>query len=181
MPVKFQPFRIFVEYHSQFLLVSSEIRTVGLGLKICIDRCRNWCILVFNPYSKPSITYSLRLEYNKKKIRFNIYLSQLSIYNPSVTNVQLMDISTQHCAEGKAKVSSFPFRCVGRISYILWDKDTSKMLLIFFFFHFISSRDMIWTIMNSTEIKGEHQLSFPCLTCGETHQKPLYKLDCHPA
>ena len=30
-----------------------------------------------------------------------------------------MDISTQHCAEGKAKVSSFPFRCVGRISYIL--------------------------------------------------------------
>ena len=30
-----------------------------------------------------------------------------------------MDISTQHCAEGKTKVSSFPFRCVGRISYIL--------------------------------------------------------------
>ena len=30
-----------------------------------------------------------------------------------------MDISTQHCAEGKAKVSSFPFGCVGRISYIL--------------------------------------------------------------
>ena len=30
-----------------------------------------------------------------------------------------MDISTQHCAEDKAMVSSFPFRCVGRISYIL--------------------------------------------------------------
>ena len=30
-----------------------------------------------------------------------------------------MDISTQHCAEGKTKVLSFPFRCVGRISYIL--------------------------------------------------------------
>ena len=30
-----------------------------------------------------------------------------------------MDISTQHCAEDKAKVLSFLFRCVGRISYIL--------------------------------------------------------------
>ena len=30
-----------------------------------------------------------------------------------------MDISTQHCAEDKAMVSSFPFRCVGRISYFL--------------------------------------------------------------
>ena len=30
-----------------------------------------------------------------------------------------MDISTQHCAEDKAMVSSFPFRCVGRILYIL--------------------------------------------------------------
>ena len=30
-----------------------------------------------------------------------------------------MDISTQHCAEDKAKVSSFLFGCVGRISYIL--------------------------------------------------------------
>ena len=36
-----------------------------------------------------------------------------------VTNVLLMDISTQHCAKGKTKVSSFLFRCVGRISYIL--------------------------------------------------------------
>ena len=33
MPVNFQPSRIFVEYRSQFPLVSSEIRTVGLGLK----------------------------------------------------------------------------------------------------------------------------------------------------
>ena len=33
MPVNFQPSRIFVEYHSQFPLVSSEIRTIGLGLK----------------------------------------------------------------------------------------------------------------------------------------------------
>ena len=30
-----------------------------------------------------------------------------------------MDISTQHCAKGKAKVSSFLFGCVGRILYIL--------------------------------------------------------------
>ena len=30
-----------------------------------------------------------------------------------------MDISTQHCAEGKAKVLSFPFGCVGCILYIL--------------------------------------------------------------
>ena len=37
-----------------------------------------------------------------------------------------MDISTQHCAEGKAKVSSFPFRCVGRISYILQSFGTQK-------------------------------------------------------
>ena len=34
MPVNFQPSRIFVEYHSQFLLISSEIRTIGLGLEI---------------------------------------------------------------------------------------------------------------------------------------------------
>ena len=31
--MKFQPSRVFVEYCSQFLLISSEIRTVGLGLK----------------------------------------------------------------------------------------------------------------------------------------------------
>ena len=30
-----------------------------------------------------------------------------------------MDISTQHCAEGKTKVLSFLFRCVGHILYIL--------------------------------------------------------------
>ena len=30
-----------------------------------------------------------------------------------------MDISTQHCVEHKAKVSSFLFRGVGHISYIL--------------------------------------------------------------
>ena len=41
MPVNFQPSRIFVEYHSQFLIVSNEIRTIGLGLKIRIDRCWN--------------------------------------------------------------------------------------------------------------------------------------------
>ena len=42
MPVNFQPSRIFVEYHSQFPLVSSEIRTVGLGLKIHIDTSYVW-------------------------------------------------------------------------------------------------------------------------------------------
>ena len=31
--MKFQPSRVFVEYCSQFPLVFSEIRTVGLGLK----------------------------------------------------------------------------------------------------------------------------------------------------
>ena len=87
MPVNFQPSGIFVEYHSQFLIVSNEIRTIGLGLKIRIDRCwnchkriefagylrfivstdvarcsRNYMI---NPRSKFSITYSLSLEYNK--------------------------------------------------------------------------------------------------------------------
>ena len=30
-----------------------------------------------------------------------------------------MDIFTQHCVENEAKVSSFLFRCVGHIWYIL--------------------------------------------------------------
>ena len=87
--MKFQPSRVFVEYCSQFLLISSEIRTVGLGLKtvligVGIDTKNEICMVLerfivsmdvaqcsqiytFNPCSKFSITYSLSLEYNKKK------------------------------------------------------------------------------------------------------------------
>ena len=39
-----------------------------------------------------------------------------------------MDISTQHCVERKAKVPSFLFRVVSRISYILL-KSGSDMLI----------------------------------------------------
>ena len=75
-----QPSRVFVEYCSQFPLVSSEIRTVGLGLKtvsigVGIDTQNEICVVLersnvsmdvaqcsriytFNPHSKFSITYS---------------------------------------------------------------------------------------------------------------------------
>jgi hypothetical protein len=43
----------------------------------------------------------------------------MSISGTFVTNVPLMDIFTRHYVESKAQVSYFPFRCVGRFSYIL--------------------------------------------------------------
>ena len=48
MPVNFQPSRILVEYHSQFLLVSSEIRTIGLGssASIGVGIDAYWCLIL---------------------------------------------------------------------------------------------------------------------------------------
>ena len=43
----------------------------------------------------------------------------MSIRGTFVTNVLLIDIFTRHYVESEAHVSYFPFRCVGRISYIL--------------------------------------------------------------
>ena len=87
MPVNFQPSRIFVEYHSQFLLISSEIRTIGLGLEIHVGidtKGQNFNLL--NSRSKLSITYTLRLEYNnkKKKIQHILKLTKHIIHQHSV-------------------------------------------------------------------------------------------------
>ena len=82
--MKFHPSRVFVEYCSQFPLVSSEIRTVGLGLKtvligVGIDTQNEICMVLkrfivsmdvaqcsriytFNTRSKSSITYSLSIK-----------------------------------------------------------------------------------------------------------------------
>ena len=72
-----------------------------------------------------------------------------------------MDISTQHCAKGKAKVSSFPFRCVGCILYILPNPSVTAYFYIIFFiifnffksiFHYIWIKIVAHLVMHSGRV-----------------------------